>query len=231
MAVERVTCALCGEREATAREHVPARSLFPDPRPDDLITVPSCAPCNLGSQKDDDYFRDSIALIDEPSRSAELERVRRTVTRALARPQERGLRSHFADRLSFGPLPGLLIHQPLIRVDQPRMSRVAAKHSLGVYHTVMQQPLSPAYVTVTMPSSRLNYGPPEDRAYWEDTVMRLALAGYTHAVGDGTVFRFGFNVAQDNPHVFVAVLLYYDNFAWLIQSIPLTAAPAREVPP
>src|SRR5262249_50772579 len=111
-------------------------------------------------------------------------------------------------------------HQPLIRVDQPRMSRVVAKHARGVYYAVMEQPLDPAYGTMTMPASRLNFAPPEVREYWEGMVMRLALAGYKRSVGPD-VFRFGFNLAQDNPQVFVAVLLYYDNFSWLVQSIPL----------
>lgn len=89
-------CALCGgQREATTVEHVPARSLFPTPRPNDLITVPACASCNNGSQPDDDYFRNSLALIAEPTPSAALDRIRPAVTRSFARPQEPGLRSHF----------------------------------------------------------------------------------------------------------------------------------------
>jgi hypothetical protein len=54
------TCALCGIRPATTRGHVPSKSLFPQPRPDDLITVLACVGCNQGTQKEDEYFRKNV---------------------------------------------------------------------------------------------------------------------------------------------------------------------------
>src|SRR5438552_1268299 len=38
-------CCYCGAPASTV-DHVPTRKLFPEPRPSDLITVPSCHPCN-----------------------------------------------------------------------------------------------------------------------------------------------------------------------------------------
>lgn len=55
-------CAICGVREASTRDHVPPKNLFPEPRPSDLITVPACCECNNGSSVEDEDFRTYLAL-------------------------------------------------------------------------------------------------------------------------------------------------------------------------
>src|SRR5262245_40510953 len=54
-------CVICGEREATTRDHVPPKGIFPKPRPQ-LVTVPACAQCNSGSSLHDESFRTYLAL-------------------------------------------------------------------------------------------------------------------------------------------------------------------------
>lgn len=48
-------CSYCSQR-ATTRDHVVARCLLEKPYPDNLPTVPSCATCNAGFKKDEEYF-------------------------------------------------------------------------------------------------------------------------------------------------------------------------------
>lgn len=55
-------CAYCGSPSPTTRDHVPPRGVFPSPRPADLITVPSCAGCNLGASQSDELFRTYLSL-------------------------------------------------------------------------------------------------------------------------------------------------------------------------
>ncbi len=40
-------CGYCGSASATTRDHIPPKGIFAPPRPDDLITVPSCAYLSL----------------------------------------------------------------------------------------------------------------------------------------------------------------------------------------
>ena len=65
-------CVYCGSRQATTIDHIPPRAIFPKPRPDDLVTVPSCFPCNNQSSKDDEEFRTFISIragnTDRPAR-------------------------------------------------------------------------------------------------------------------------------------------------------------------
>ena len=49
-------CIYCGKIGPLSVDHIPPKSLFQHPRPNNLITVPSCDDCNKGAQKDDDYF-------------------------------------------------------------------------------------------------------------------------------------------------------------------------------
>ena len=55
-------CAICGERSATTRDHVPPRAVFPRPLPVIMITVPACAQCNNGAHIDDERFRVYLAM-------------------------------------------------------------------------------------------------------------------------------------------------------------------------
>lgn len=57
-----IFCAICGEREATTRDHVPPKAIFPKPRPHNLITVPACMVCNNGASDYDDLFKVYLSM-------------------------------------------------------------------------------------------------------------------------------------------------------------------------
>ena len=52
---ESAVCVLCGEREATTREHIPPQSLFIE-NPREYLVVPSCGECNHSTKLDDEYL-------------------------------------------------------------------------------------------------------------------------------------------------------------------------------
>ena len=56
------TCAICGIKPATTREHVPPKGIFLTPKPSDLITVPACFDCNNSSSESDERFRLFLGL-------------------------------------------------------------------------------------------------------------------------------------------------------------------------
>jgi hypothetical protein len=49
---------------AETGDHVPAKALFPESRPSNLITVPSCLKCNSGFKQDEDYFLSILSFSD-----------------------------------------------------------------------------------------------------------------------------------------------------------------------
>jgi hypothetical protein len=54
-------CVFCGA-PATTRDHVPPRNIFPEPRPSNLIKVPSCSRCNNGRSLIDEKFRNIVTM-------------------------------------------------------------------------------------------------------------------------------------------------------------------------
>jgi hypothetical protein len=54
---EAPLCYICRRRVAETRDHIPPKSLFPKPRPSDLITAPCCFLCNNRNSRSDEYFR------------------------------------------------------------------------------------------------------------------------------------------------------------------------------
>ena len=70
--MNRKLCAYCGEREATDKEHVFPRSLYPASKARSRVqrlTIPSCNVCNNGWADDEAHFRNILALAGEPNDS------------------------------------------------------------------------------------------------------------------------------------------------------------------
>jgi len=64
-------CSICGEREATTRDHIPPKSILVKPYPSNLITVQACAACNNGASAMDEKFRVYLAAaVGDNSESA-----------------------------------------------------------------------------------------------------------------------------------------------------------------
>jgi hypothetical protein len=55
-------CVICGIRPKTGRDHIPPKSIFPQPRPSDLITVPACDRCNNRLSGLDEQFKVFIGI-------------------------------------------------------------------------------------------------------------------------------------------------------------------------
>ncbi len=53
-------CVYCHSSEDLTRDHIPPKSLFPKPRPIDLITVNCCRECHQEFTEDDQYFRNYL---------------------------------------------------------------------------------------------------------------------------------------------------------------------------
>ena len=49
-------CVYCGINDGITKDHIPPRSLFSKPKPNNLITVPCCNDCNKRFKKDEDLF-------------------------------------------------------------------------------------------------------------------------------------------------------------------------------
>jgi hypothetical protein len=57
-----VMCIYCGNKPGSTRDHVPPKSLFPKPRPVNMLTVPCCDDCQARFKKDEDVFMAWITI-------------------------------------------------------------------------------------------------------------------------------------------------------------------------
>jgi hypothetical protein len=74
-------CVYCGTTEASTKDHVPPKCLFPKSARQNLIRVPACEPCNNSAKLDDEYFRAVVSMASEDSDAVAIWK-RRVFTRA-----------------------------------------------------------------------------------------------------------------------------------------------------
>lgn len=78
-------------------DHIPPKNLFRKPYPNNLITVPSCKPCNGGSSMDDEYFRLWATVREDVKGNRDREGVLPSVLRGLEKPEALRFANSFLD--------------------------------------------------------------------------------------------------------------------------------------
>ncbi len=116
-------CVYCGAEAGNTKDHVPPKCLLRKPYPANLLTVPSCADCNSGFSKDEEYFRLIIVGLLCHTDEAEM---------LFAGPISRSMdRNTKIEKLMFGalqPVDGGVI----LDVDYRRVYRIAEKIARGL---------------------------------------------------------------------------------------------------
>lgn len=130
-------CTYCGERPGITADHVPPKLLFAEPRPSDLITVPSCLTCNKAFEKDDEYLRLMLVLKDECYKHPEVQRVLPAVLRGLRRQEKRRFTESFVRgmrKVQLRSEAGLYLGtRGSFDVDMSRLRRAVARVVRGLY--------------------------------------------------------------------------------------------------
>lgn len=131
-------CIYCGSRPGNTRDHVPPRSFFPSPFPQDLLTVPSCKECNAKFSKDEEYVRTILASSwdreneDTPARTLFDTKVRRALE------YSGPLLRRVADSMKLveirTPAGIYLGRRPAFLLDMPRFKRVMEKIARGLHY-------------------------------------------------------------------------------------------------
>jgi hypothetical protein len=190
-------CAYCGEWLEITRDHVPPRSLFSKPRPNYLITVPSCYPCNKGFSKHDEYFNLVVRLnIDRnkfPNENADSVKA----INNLARPESLGFAKSLLQK--YEPAPARL------EVDRTRVGIVLCRIVRGLFYHNLGMRL-PEFV----PFQFVSLGDqPKKAAALTDVIDMLARNLQT--IGGG-VFRYAYaQCAPPDPFVTAWLVSFYDH--------------------
>lgn len=227
---DKQRCVLCSINPADSAEHVPPRSFFGPPCPDNLITVPSCALCNHGSHLDDDYLLAFLVSLDTPGASPTLDLVRARVTRSMHRPAFPGLRRRLQEAVEFrylrDPATGTGIANVGIRPEPDRLTRVLQKQVRGLSYYLTHNPVRRSTFMQLERTHNMQTRPPE---FWEMWVKagEYARRGRTGCVGD--VFGYAYREVERSALAAVVRLEYYAVFSYVALIYRPDFAPPQRV--
>src|SRR3972149_4744060 len=148
-------CYNCGTREATTSDHVISKTLVPEPRPNNLLTVPACQDCNGGFSKDEEYLRDRLSAAvggHDFEAPATWDKAWRSMQRPKAKGKKFGL---FKDVFKL-PAPVQTKDGPSnmgVLMNKQRVNRVVEKMVRGFYFHHFKKPLGDVKFDIDMLSS------------------------------------------------------------------------------
>jgi hypothetical protein len=210
-------CVYCGVEPGTTRDHVPPKALFPEPRPPDLVTVPCCEFCRESQSRDDEYFKTMLLMRHDVAKHPAGERLVASVTRALARPQNR----RFTDNLlrSVRPidvrsLAGLYLGPgSTYAVDVRRLDDVVRRTMLGLYFHENGYRLPDDHQRMVFCSEGFSSTPPEIREKFL-TLADFASTGSQRTIGNN-VFTYWVQRLSDGSDATLWGFLFFLRVAFV----------------
>lgn len=218
--MDRRECAYCGA-PATTRDHVPPRSLFPKPRPQNLITVPSCPKCNNAQSRNDELFRIALVLRDGVLQNAKATEIARSAIRGLSRDESAGLRRSILQTFQrgesvagAGPAAGEAL---LYSVPLSRITAVSDRITRGLYYHHFRKRVPTGYLVTSKPASALRS---TDEDGWSFLLgLVSSTSGWIGSI-DPEIFRYKFERARDDPDATFWVFAFYGMTAFLSVTVP-----------
>lgn len=204
------SCIYCRVRPADTRDHVPPESLFPRPRPSDLITVPCCRACNASFGQDDEYFRDVTTLradvADHPAASQILPIVQRSFARPRGRAKLAALLATVTEVNLKSPAGLFLGRGATYEIDFGRVDRFLTRTVRGLFYHEQRQPLpSDTRISVAL-------GFAEKTALQESVAPMIA--GRPVVTKGAGVFRYVWNHVEGDTTATAWVLEFFDRVAF-----------------
>ena len=205
----RPACIYCGS-DAHTRDHIPPKAFFPNPRPSDLLTVPSCAACNSGFQLDDDYAQMTLLARDDISDRKAVQLLIPKLLRSLERQEGKALPISIASTARDFPIytpDGIVAGTtPAYGISSTRMHRFATRMIRGLFFTEMGYALPTTHdVGVAL--------------FLEGRPAKLAEIGQfldgrpIQRIGDG-VFAYCWAVLPADEHSTVWIFSLYDRIGF-----------------
>lgn len=218
-------CVYCGRLEEMTTDHIPPKNLFPSPRPNNLITVPSCKKCNQKASKDDEYFRLVLSMRQEVSGHPEILKNNEKLRRSLWRPEQKGFRVSFLNSLKnvdlYTPAGIYLGKTSAFRVDMKRVNAVIKRIAKGIFYEEKGIRLPDNYqIRAYCINDIINEQP-----YFLGTliikrdIIPLTLQGKKQTV-DENIFKYWYQFAIDEENSGVIIFSFYNRVSFLVLITP-----------
>jgi hypothetical protein len=164
-------------------EHIPPKCLFRQPRPSNLITVPSCDKHNLKKSKDDEYFRWFIATASAEKSQQARELIDAKVIKEFKR------KPALLNKIWQGAIRNINIYsqggiylgnKPGFRLDRIRLQKILDQICKGIFFYHFNRKLGEEYGFrdfVIYP-------------YIDDKMKQLICSLKLYDIGDGNIFSY-----------------------------------------
>jgi hypothetical protein len=204
----RRLCAYCGQERELTRDHVPPRTLFSKPFPDNIPTVPACSPCNASFKKDDEYSQTVLSIDFKAAGHRDVLGGMSTMARALSYPQAHGfMQSLLRNSRPTGLLTPSGARIGALTIDVPRINATGEHIVRGLHYLETGKPIDPKAKVVV-----------NSIANWElSNPLILAAVRMHDLCGDkrlkevGKAFSYGIGLRDDKS---VWIMLLYGCHLW-----------------
>ncbi|MGA2624768.1 MAG: hypothetical protein ABSF91_12990 [Bacteroidota bacterium] len=192
-------CYYCGE-QATSEDHLPPSCIFPDPRPTNRISVPSCEQHNSAQSKEDEYFRWFVATASAESPIAEALIKDKVVRQFQKRPKLLRAILKRSGWIDIHTPSGIYLGKaPAFEFKRDRIQSVITRITKGFFYHFYGKHLPDNYAVWDF---LLN---PQLNEEQKSVLFHTPL----HEIG-GETFRFRFSRDNDDPYFTAWLYMFYD---------------------
>jgi hypothetical protein len=216
-------CVYCGKTGPLTKDHIPPKNLFAEPRPGNLITVPSCIECNRNLSKDDEYFQQKLVLRHDVYDHPDVQRILPTFWRGMRRANNIGFRTALLQNIRRVDVvsPGgiYLGARKGYNVELDRLNRVAVRITKGLFFHVKGFRLPDTYEVHAYSDEDLQKQSQDALTNLKDAVIRPLTSASPITIGSG-VFAYRFLCTTEDPNSTAWLLLFYERVAFLCLTFP-----------
>lgn len=214
-----LSCIYCGSTENPTKDHIPPKNLFAKPRPNNLITVPSCKSCNEGFHLDDDYFYMLIQTGAKTSEHPEALKTKGKFIRSIHRKESAGFRQLILEKSSIHEIStesGIYLgNAPILDVDWSRVERVVGRIVKGLFYKEKSFVLPSDCMSE---AKTISTKTKEDMEIVQHILQPLATEKET-IIGN-KVFSYRFIFHEEIDYQTSWLLVFYENFFFLGSTFP-----------
>ena len=215
-------CVYCGEDALLTDDHIPPKTLYPPELRSKLLLVSSCARCNNGASKDDEYLRTMIALSAKGQGDENLKTVSDATVRALIRPQAAGFQKSIVSGIqeTFVPGPAGTFKPALVgNVDLERFDRVVARIIRGIFSFERGVRLASEYAVVNYSLEGLRRVPIEVGRQLQVMIEPIIAREPKHIGGPQFIYWSDYNPEDPNVSMWIMVIHRHHFFiGWTVKA-------------
>ena len=215
-------CVFCGNMRELTKDHIPPKTIFPKPRPNNLITVPSCYECNDSAKKDDEYFGVMMAMQDTNGRHSSSSKLLPKIFDGLRHEKAKGFKQKVFQNFRVQNVvteSGIFLGEhPIFEEEAAPIVRVIERTCKGLFYFEKNKHYPSDYsIKVCFGNSLTDGG-----IKAQNILVKSAQAAFTaipKEIGNGE-FKYWLRFTYDDENAFVAIFEVFKSHYFLCYSIP-----------